>query len=251
MCKIIVNGFVVEDTGTSLQNANMVRPLAIEDHFDLVGSLVHGIAQTFGHKCEVILHDFRDPTHSIVAISGNITHRHAGGSATEIELSAIANGDAAQDQIGYITRISDGRVVKSSTLILRDTDGHVVGALCINYDITDLRLLLSTLGELAGSPSEPSQSISFTDDIGQVIRDVIDEEEIALGCPIDRMTRQDRLSVMRAVDRRGIFALQRSVPQVAEYLGISRATVYSYLDEIRASTVQADFMQSSPPPQGL
>src|SRR5439155_19138634 len=134
----------------------------------------------------------------------------------------------------YITRTASGRIVKSSTILLRDRDRHVFGALCINFDITDLRLLASSIEALTGSPTVTPEPIAFVDDIGQVIRAVIDEEEVALGHAIDRMTKRDRLAIFRALDRRGIFALQRSVPTVAEYLGISRATAYNYLHTVRS-----------------
>lgn len=198
---------------------------------------MRGIAASFGRNCEVVLHDFRDPDHSIVAIEGNVTGRHIGGSVTQIGLALIAEGDAATDELNYITRAPNGRVVKSSTIVLRDRGNHVLGLLCINFDITDLRLVAGTIGELTGLGlgvgSEP-QSIAYVDDIDKVIRAVIDEEEVAMGRSIDRMTKQDRLAIFRALDRRGIFSLQRSVPHVAEYLGISRATAYSYLEEIRS-----------------
>jgi predicted transcriptional regulator YheO len=106
--------------------------------------------------------------------------------------------------------------------------------------ITDLRLLASSIEELTGSPAVTPEPIAFTDDIGQVIRAVIDEEEVALGHAIDRMTKQDRLAIFRALERRGIFALQRSVPSVAEYLGISRATAYNYLHTVRSGASLPD-----------
>ncbi len=61
--------------------------------------VVAGLAQTFGPGCEVVLHDFADPEHSIIEISGNLTDRGIGGSVTQIGLALFAKGDAATDQI--------------------------------------------------------------------------------------------------------------------------------------------------------
>lgn len=214
------------------------QPSAMDHYLVVLGPIMRGIAASFGRNCEVILHDLRHPEHSIVAIEGNVTDRHIGGSVTQIGLALIAEGDAAQDRLNYITRAPNGRVVKSSTIVLRDREDQVIGLLCINCDITDLRLVANTIGELAGLGlglgSEPP-SIAFVDDIDKVIQAVIDEEEVALGRSIDRMTKQDRLAIFQALDRRGVFSLQRSVPHVAEYLRISRATAYSYLEEIRSA----------------
>ncbi len=205
----------------------------IDDYLGVLQPVVRGIVETFGRHCEVVLHDFREPEHSIVEVHGQVTGRRVGGSVTELGLAVIAQGDAAEDQYNYFTRTPGGRVLRSTTIPLRDPAGHVFGALCINFDITDLRLLSGALGELTMSSTEP-RAVSFADDIGQVIRTLIDEEEIVVGRSLDRMTKQDRLAIFRALDRHGVFALQRSMPQVAEYLGISRATAYSYLEEIRS-----------------
>ena len=38
---------------------------------------------------------------------------------------------------------------------------------------------------------------------------------------------------IRSLHRRGVFAVRRAVPQVAARIGISRASAYTYLAEIR------------------
>ncbi len=209
-------------------------PGSTDEYFELLRPVARGIAATFGRHCEVVLHDYRDPEHSVVAVEGDVTQRRVGSPISQIGLSMIAQGDDAEDQINYITRAPNGRVLKSSTVLLRDADGHVFGALCINFDVTDLRLLVGSVAELAGSPLTPATPITFTDDAAAVIRSVIDEEEVKLGRPIDRMSRQDRLVITQALDHRGVFALQRSVAVVAEHLGVSRASVYSYIEDVRS-----------------
>lgn len=224
---------------TNRQNGQSPSGGTMDDFVDLLRPIVQGIHATFGSRCEVVLHDYRDPEHSIVAVAGDVTHRSIGGSVTQMGLAVIAEGEAATDQINYITRTQDGRVLKSSTIVLRNHEGCVFGALCINFDVTDLRMLVGALGEMAGASDAPATPIAFSDDIGQVIRAVIDEEEVTLGRSIDRMNKQDRLTIFRALEKRGVFTLQRAVPQVAEYLGISRATAYNYLEEIRAVSAES------------
>src|SRR5260370_5104804 len=180
-----------------------------------------------------MLHDVRHAEHSIVEIVGDVTHRHIGGFMSQIGLGVLAQGDAAQAQLNYLIRTPYGSVIKSSTIILRARYGHVFGALCINLDVTELRLLAHTIGELAGVSVEQPALVTFGDDISQVIQAVLHEQEIALGHPLNRLTKQERLAIFQALDQQGIFALQRAMPQVAEQLGISRATAYSYLATVR------------------
>ena len=41
--------------------------------------VVDGITATFGPMCEVVLHDYRRPEQSVVAIAGSVTGRAVGG----------------------------------------------------------------------------------------------------------------------------------------------------------------------------
>ena len=213
--------------------------------FHALRPVVEGISRTFGGDCEVVLHDFTDPEKSIVAIAGNVTHRRVGGSVTQIGLSLVAQGDEARDQIGYVTQTRDGKILKSSTLLLRDQEGHVFGAMCINLDVTDLRAVSKRLHQLAGPVLAVPSAVHFTDDITEVIRAVIDEEEATIGRAPDRSRKEHRLRIVAALKRRGAFAVQRAVPLVADYLQVSRATIYADLDEIRRLKRDAEAVMPS------
>jgi predicted transcriptional regulator YheO len=206
-----------------------------EHAFALVQLLLSGIQKTFGRRCEVVLHDFRNPEQSILAIEGSVTERHVGGAMTQIGLSLLARGDDAEDQVNYMTRTPTGRVLKSTTMLLRQPDGHVFGALCINFDVTDLRIMASGLQELAGTPDESVEPrpVAFFDEVSRVLQTVIDEETTTLGVSVDRFGKSERVTILERLNARGVFAFQRSVPLVAEALGISRATAYKYLETIR------------------
>jgi predicted transcriptional regulator YheO len=169
-----------------------------------------------------------------VAIAGSVTSRHVGGAMSEIGLEALARGDAAEDKLNYITRTADGRTVKSSTMLLRDATGRVFGALCVNLDITELRLAVTSLTALIGETDVPApETTLFSDDIREVISAVVAQEERRLGRPLAHDTRRGRLEVIKALDTRGVFRLPRAANVVAEHLGVSRATVYADLNTTR------------------
>lgn len=213
---------------------------SVRDYLPLLDPVMRGIAATFGRNCEVVLHDLQEPDSSIVAVHGNVTGRRVGGTVSQIGLDLITKGSAAEDQYNYITRAPNGRVLKSTTIVLRDPEQHVLGLLCINLDVTELRTAAGILDELANndarSDSEP-RPVAFVNELEKLIQAVVNEE-VGFGQLVDRMNKGDRIAIFQALDRRGVFGLQRSVPQVAEYLGISRATAYSYLEEIRSIDVK-------------
>jgi predicted transcriptional regulator YheO len=209
----------------------------IDAYFGLLQPLVAALSQTFGHSCEVVLHDFRTPDASIVAIAGNVTGRHVGGSMSQIGLSILAAGDEANDLYNYVTRAPSGRELKSTTLVLRDSNHSPFGLLCINLDITDLRKATEALQHLIGLENTSMASVAFTDDIDQLIDAVLDEEDVNVVHSLDKLTKPERLALLGALDKRGTFALQRSVPRVAGRLGVSRTTLYSDLQELRRLSI--------------
>jgi predicted transcriptional regulator YheO len=205
----------------------------VSAHLDVLKSIVPGVATMIGRHCEVVLHDFRRPDSSIVAIAGGLTGRHVGGSMSQIGLEVLAAGDDAEDRYDYVLRSPGGRVMRSTTIPLRDADGHVFGAFCINIDTTELRTLHGFVEDMIGTAQQSPNNVTFVDNVGDVIDEVIREEQTKLGYTVDRFDKAERLAILRALDGRGVFSVQRSVPQVAEYLGVSRVTVYAYLREVR------------------
>ncbi len=198
--------------------------------------VVDGLAATFGPTCEVVLHDYRRGEQSVVAVSGAVTGRRAGGALSAIGLAVLAQGDAAANDINYVTRTPDGRIVKSSTMPLRDGAGHVFGALCVNVDVTALRQAGDLLTALAGAPAAPLPVTTFSDDFDDVVDSLIRAEELARGKAAGSLSRPERLSLLRLLDRRGVFTVRNAVPRIAERLGVSRSGLYADLADSRRQT---------------
>lgn len=54
--------------------------------------------------------------------------------------------------------------------------------------------------------------------------------EQELGAPLAKLSREDKQRAVHMLDEQGAFHLRRSVEEVAEALGVSRFTVYNYLN---------------------
>jgi hypothetical protein len=61
---------------------------------------------------------------------------------------------------------------------------------------------------------------------------LIDAVEVELGGRLPTLSREDKQRAVRMLDQRGAFILRRSVEDVADALGVSRITVYNYLNAI-------------------
>lgn len=168
----------------------------------------------------------------MVAIAGSVTGRTVGGAMSQIGMRMVARGDEAADELNYVTRTDTGKLVKSSTMLLRDPSGAVFGALCVNVDATAASEVHALLGALAGigtAPAEPPVTI-FGDDIDSVVDVMLDAHRHQSWALLDRA---GRLDLFRSLDERGVFAVRRAIEQVAGRLGISRASAYSYLSQSR------------------
>lgn len=205
-----------------------------DDYLDTLRELLEPMSKAIGGRSELVLHDFRQPEHSIVAIGGDVTGRRPGGSVTQIGLAIIRAGDDAEGEYHYTTQAPNGRILKSSTVPLRDAEGHVFGALCVNVDVTELWRTSRVIQQMIGADTaQTPQPVTFVDDIDRVIDEVLQEETSMLGRPLTGLAKPERLQLLKALDYRGVFSLQRSVPQIADHLGLSRATLYNDLREMR------------------
>ncbi|MCG8400544.1 MAG: PAS domain-containing protein [Firmicutes bacterium] len=199
-----------------------------------------GIAETFGKHCEVAVHDLRRPESSLIFIAGTVTRRQKGAPITNIVLENMRkHQNNCPDLIGYKNVTKDGRVLKSSTIFTRDRDGKIIGCLCINYDITELIIYKNHLEELM-SFRERSQSTGETEelfaaDITEVLEAIIDQVITSIGIPVALMQKDHKVQVVRELDLKGVFLIKGAVDKVAAVLGVSRYTVYNYLEEDRSN----------------
>ena len=59
---------------------------------------------------------------------------------------------------------------------------------------------------------------------------LIDTVEAELGGPLPKLSREQKQIAVRLLDERGAFILRRAVEDVADAMGVSRITVYNYLN---------------------
>lgn len=211
---------------------------SIEQAYLALKPVMSAIVSAVGPHCEVVLHDLsaRDLDHSIYAIeNGHVTGRVVGGPSTNLGLEVLKDPSANHDAFGYRGRTADGRELLSSSVYYRDTEGRVIAALCVNVDLTPLQTVSSLLSALIPSrktaEDDPREVVS--PDINSVLDRMIDEAIDSVGKMTTTMDKSDRIAVLRHLQERGAFAIKRAADIVAKRLGVSRVTVYGYLDEVR------------------
>ena len=198
------------------------------------------IADTFGDHCEVILHDFSIPQNSVVYIRNNVvTNRQVGQSFTEYFVKDVLLSRKFRDDVSsnYIMKGANGQTIKSSTVLIRDQSGKVIGSLCVNIDISYMKDLMEKFVSMLGieepeeEPKEDKEEIAVLPNIQEIVDDII--EHTIGNQNIDEMSRDQKINLIRFMNDKGLFLIKGAADKVAERMNISKVTVYSYLDEIR------------------
>ncbi|MDY2777917.1 MAG: helix-turn-helix transcriptional regulator [Collinsella sp.] len=200
--------------------------------------LAHALALQFGPNCEVVVHDLEteDLDHSIVAIeNGHISGRRLGDGPSHVVLEALHDEpEKVADRPPYLTKTADGKLLKSSTVFIRDEAGWPSGILAINYDITLMKAFGDSLGGLIGTDASSADTPEpITKNVGDLLDDLFTECEQYVGKPAALMNKDERVRAIGFLDRRGAFLISKSSQKACEFFGISKYSFYSYLDEAK------------------
>ena len=194
-----------------------------------------GVAAQFGSNCEVVIHDVSGnrPDHTIVHIeNGHVSGRKVGDGASQVVLDQLARQDEQpKDHLCYLTRTPDGKILKSSSLYIRNSRGGVVAIFSINYDVSGLMMIQNTIGELLSTRDKEQTEPERIINVNAVLDELIDQSVAMVGKPVALMNKEDKIKAIRFLNENGAFLVTRSGEKVAKYFGISKYTLYSYLDK--------------------
>ena len=228
---------------------------------DVLAGLVDPLWRSLSTSSEVVLHEIGRLPNSVVAIAGNVTGRQAGDPATDLLLEQLRNVDREQNKIDYQSVLPDGRRLRSSTMIVRDSDGVPVAALCINTDITEwlasqelatnmvsgrnaapselrvqrsepVRLEQPAVGGLVRAHTGETRGETFPRSVDELVSQLIGGAIALTGVPVDLMKKHHKMAVVEQLEARGLFLLKDAVEIIALELGVTRFTIYNYLNEL-------------------
>lgn len=170
---------------------------------------------------------------SIVAIeNGHVTGRKIGDGASQVVLEQGLNADAQPvDRLCYLTKTPDGKVLKSTTAFLRGKNGKVNAIFGINYDISGLLMAENALQGLTATSEtergEPQKIVNVND----LLDELIEQSVKLVGKPAALMNKDDKRKAIGFLSQSGAFLVTKSGDKIAKYFGISKYTLYSYIDK--------------------
>ncbi len=202
-------------------------------------TIVDGIASTLGNSCEVVLHDLSHPKTSVIYVkNGHVTGRKVGDGIRDLIFDVLTSPDFKEDALTkYESTVVKGKSIKSTTMVIRNMEEKIIGALCINLDITNLNLILSTVGELTSInkvSKDSDENIEIEKaDVLDILDHIISHTILESGKLPENMKKDDFLKIIKFMDEKGVFLIKNSVDWVARKLNLSKFTVYGYLKEVR------------------
>lgn len=179
---------------------------------------------------EVVLHDLASD--EIIGLWNEFSGRAVGDPALLEELPA--SWRVAPVQGPYRKVLADGRELTSISAVVCDERGRARGLLCINLDRSPL-LDAASLVEKFARPVASRPVELFSRDWREQIALTVDQHCRARGLRRDRLTREQRRTLVEVLDGQGLFATRHAAEHAARALGVSRATVYALLKEVRGA----------------
>lgn len=203
--------------------------------------LVDFLGACFGEHTEVVLHSFEDMNHSVIAIhNGHISGRTIGAPLTSFALSKLKDKgkEGPPYYLNYIGMSKNNTPLRSNSFFILDKQGNPVGMICINIDVAryqqaaDLLQKMAYIPLLVSEEKENNNIEAFQSSPKDMINGIINEVTHSAGIPVERLTVEEKIEIVRRLNVEKFFLIKGAVSQVATMLGISEATVYRYLSNI-------------------
>jgi predicted transcriptional regulator YheO len=207
-----------------------------------LSAVMEALSSVAGQHMEIVLHDLEHPEASVLRIvNGHVSGRQVGSSLLEGPendmgfmglLAQEASAEKTDPTVfsNYRTVGPQGRSLRSSTVLFRDMNGKATLSLCFNADYSDVEATREALARLIPADSVSTDSkTGLESKMNEIIRTCIPPSgQLRAGA-----TKKEKVEIIRQMQENGLFIVRGGVEMAARVLGVSRYTVYNYLDEIK------------------
>lgn len=209
-----------------------------------LSAAMEALSSVIGQHVEVVLHDVSQPASSIVKIiNGHISGREAGHSI----LSGPDNDQGFLGLLGtqhkhasssfplvfkdYQTTSVDGKPLRSATAMYCDQEGQPSIALCFNADYSAIEMAQQVLSQLMPKnvPNTSASSSTLEDKMNEIIQTSMPPAGILR----TGASKKEKVEIVKQMHENGLFIVKGGVEHAAKALGVTRYTIYNYLDEIK------------------
>ena len=204
----------------------------LKEEMSTLTRIAKGIAAQFGKDCEVVFHDYTQSYESTIVLieNGHVTGRTVGDCGTNLGLEVLRGTVSDGDQYSYITQTKDGKILRSTSIYLRDEEGKAIGALCMNWDLTEFYACNSALKDILETETGAVEEV-ITNDVSELLDALIQDSVRYVGKPVISMTKEDKIKGLKYLDDKGAFLIKKAGDKISKFYDISKYTLYNYLEQ--------------------
>ncbi len=201
--------------------------------------MLEGLADYLGGGYEMVLHSLEDTEHSVIKIiNGHHTGRTEGMPITDLALQMLEEieKDGEKSYISYFTKNKNGEPLKSSTIVVRGEEKRIIGLLCINFYLNTgfSEILSSYIPQI--STHSLVKTETFAKNMDELIFSRVQEVRKTVLADEGILPSLKNKEIINSLHQQGVFTMKDAVVKVADYLGISKNTVYMHIRNVGTNT---------------
>lgn len=227
----------------------------MNSRFESYISLMSFISKAIGPDYEISLLDTRNGRNRIIAMEyGNISGRRVGDNIPYSILKAIKEKEYENTDyiVNRATYAKTGKSLRTSMFFIKTEDGELEGIMCINFDDSRYEELGKKIMFLCHPDKYVEERLSKIDNLNKIntesieknnqgesmtieesIETMIDLELKEALIPVERLTPEEKIQIVKKLDQKGFFMLKGAVNILSRVLDISQASVYRYINIAR------------------
>ena len=209
----------------------------VKEEYEFFSSLLDLLSAQLGSCSELALYDLTGPAPELVDIrNGQISSGTAGIYQDLVRAHGDWPFENNEKAYNIISTLDNGMVLRCSATCIYGDDDTPIGCICLNQDITkslEAERLIHNLNQYHGDAGS-----TFASGINSVLENLISEASNQIGVPYSEMTKENRIEFICFLDQRGAFLVTKAGDRICSLLGISKYTMYSYLDIARNVVTQ-------------
>ncbi|CDZ81744.1 YheO-like PAS domain protein [Candidatus Rubidus massiliensis] len=192
--------------------------------------MIEASIQLFHPFVEIAVHDLNEG--KIVALYHNISKRKVGDISPLHELN-VETKQFPDFFNPYYKKNWDGRDLKCTSITVRDDKKHPIALICINVDTSffqEAQKVFNSFLSIEQDAENPVEMFGgkFDEQIAQSIEHYLQENNLS----INHLNRDQKKELVQFLYYKGIFNFKNAAPFVANYLKISRGSIYNHIKSI-------------------
>ena len=219
--------------------------------FDFLIRFLEGLQKFLGENSEILIHDYRKGyDHTIVyALNATLSGRDVGGSPKGGMITQFGKDiEPMKESLQTFSIGQKDQFYKSFTTLIPDENGKIIGAVCVNLDVSDFLNAQRALHAFVQYPMTHHAPMSDKDalatkNVDDILQYYMNQAELLVGKPMGLMNKEEKIRALDYLDQKGVFKISKTSVLLCETLKVSKYTLYNYLEEARSSRNTADDSQ--------